>query len=113
MSPRHFSHQRARLETVGPFAFATCDDGTVLVRGAPPRDQWRRWPPSAALAPERARQLVHAIDEAEDRITLARLAKVIADRYVGDPCARDLVQWIERRGRQLGAPIWPGPPPAA
>jgi hypothetical protein len=60
--------------------------------------------------------LVRAIDAATDRPALARLAQVVADRYAGDPCARGLVQWIARRGEQLGAALWPnGPttPPAA
>jgi hypothetical protein len=47
---------------------------------------------------------VSAIDEADDRTMLARLAHVIARRYTDDPIARELAGWIEERGRELGGP---------
>jgi hypothetical protein len=72
---------------------------------------------------ERSRRVFAArgsivIDEADDRTTLARLARVVARRYTADPCAGALVEWIRRRGVALtpttptGAPN-PEPPRAA
>lgn len=95
-----------RTEYVGPFVVMPCDDGTVWVHGDPPHNDVRAWPADARLSLAAVRAFVAAIDAADDRTTLARLARVIAGRYAADPASVDLLAWVDRRRRELTAPSY-------
>src|SRR5687767_14631330 len=101
MSPRH-PRRILRTGDAGPFRTVTCSDGSAWVRGARRCDDFREWSLAATLTPERVRHLVRAIGAAAHRTALARPARTIEQRYVGDPCARDPPDWVAGRGRRFG-----------